>query len=108
MNKITRVVAQLRNYALTCQDGEPPFGGELSFPRSVQDVQQVGLPPDVVHLAVEVLAGGHVALLEPSAQEAPHQVGLTDLRRSEHHDAPAVPGLDASSWRAALRGGGSS
>ena len=79
---------------LTGEDGEAPHGGERVVAGRVEDVQLVDLAADAVELAVEVLDGGRVGVLEAARQEARHDGRLAHLGRAEDHHAVAVLGRD--------------
>lgn len=79
---------------LTGKDGEAPHGGEWVVAGRVEDVQLVDLAADAVELAVEVLDGGRVGVLEAARQEARHDGRLAHLGRAEDHHAVAVLGRD--------------
>jgi len=56
----------------------------------VQYVQSIGLSADAVDLAVEILDGRRVLLVETVAEKSSHDGRLAHLRRPEHDHALAV------------------
>lgn len=67
----------------------------------VEDVELVDLAADAVKLAVEVLDGGRVGVLEAASEEARHDGRLAHLGRAKDHHAVAVLGRDTQ-FRVAL------
>lgn len=80
--------------ALTSEDGEAPHGGERVVAGRVEDVELVDFAADGVELAVEVLDGGRVGVLEAAREEARHDGRLAHLGRAEDDHAVAVLGRD--------------
>lgn len=80
--------------ALTSEDGEAPHGGERVVAGRVEDVELVDFAADGVELAVEILDGGRVGVLEAAREEARHDGRLAHLGRAEDDHAVAVLGRD--------------
>lgn len=58
--------------------------------RSVQDVQLVHVPVDVVHLAMKVLNGGRVLVLKAAIEKAGDNGALAHSGGTQHHHAVGV------------------
>lgn len=66
--------------SLTGQKREPPHRRKRMIAGRVEDIQLVDFAADAVQLAVEVLDGGRVGVLEFAAQKARHQRRFADAR----------------------------
>lgn len=62
------------------------------IPRGVQDVQLIHVSPYVVDLAMEVLDGGSVLILEAAIEEARDDGAFPHPGGSQHHHAVRVLG----------------